>query len=91
MNWIKILYKEGDDPSYAETILFYLSVIFALYFIGKIYCDGVFKKTALVLFIPTIYWMFLRASRKDMRATGTLPAGALAAIGGAIVGYLLKP
>ena len=88
---LKLLYEESNEPSYAESILFYLSIICAFIFIGIIYCDGVFKKTAMVLFIPTIYWMFLRASRKDMHATGTLLAGAVAAIGGAVVGFLLKP
>ncbi len=72
-------------------VQFYLSIVCAFIFIGKIYCDEVFKKTTMALFIPTIYWMFLRASRKDMNATGTLLAGAIAAIGGAVVGFLLKP
>jgi len=44
----------------------------------------------MVLFIPTIYWIFLRASRKDMHATGNLIAGGLGAIGGALVVILTK-
>lgn len=91
----KYLYKEPrGDPSYAEVSLFYISIIFSLYTIicptplfAKIHLFGLETGVSFFL-IPTFFWIFLRASRKDMSATSHLIAAGMGALGGALVTIL---
>ncbi len=89
IEWIKKPYEEKpDSPSYAEVILFYISTICSLWFSLESWCG--FQIEYLVLLFPAAYWIFLRASRKDMHATGNLIAGGMGAIGGALVVMMTK-
>jgi hypothetical protein len=93
----KYLYKEShDDPSYAEVGLFYISIALALCtiiwpttFLAKIHLFGL-ESAVSVFLIPTFFWIFLRASRKDMNATSHLIAAGMGALGGALVTILTK-
>jgi len=94
---IKNLYSEKKyngilEASCIEAILFYFSILCALIFliINMFSNNGNFRVKSFVLFIPTIYWVFLRSSRKDMRATSYLIAGIFGAIGGAITYIIVK-
>ncbi len=97
-DWFKFLYKETpNDPSYSEVVLFYISILLAflftlicaISFLAKINLFG-FETSVLVFLIFTFFWIFLRASRKDMNATSHLIAAGMGALGGALAAILTK-
>lgn len=91
-------FKEAPDdhPSYSEILLFCISIGLALctvkwptYLLAKIHLFGL--ETCISFFlIPTFFWIFLRASRKDMNATSHLIAAGMGALGGALVAILTR-
>ena len=92
-------FKESDDfksqnfalkGSTIEIILFYVSLIALTVFSIKVWYTCVFKWKYLVLLIPTLIWIFLRSSRKNMTATATWIAAIFGAIGGAVLVLLSK-
>ncbi len=90
-------YKEDESPgikvpkeSPVEIFLFYINLLFLFLFSIIVLCAGTFCEKYLVLFIPTLIWIFLRSSRKDMTATAHWVAGFLGAIGGAASVLLLR-
>ena len=80
------------ETSCIEVILFYFSILCALFFLITFFLNNRdWQVKSFVLFIiPTVYWGFLRSSRKDMRATSYLIAGIFGAIGGAITYVIVK-
>ena len=93
VNWFKKPYSEKPreeyKPSYIEVLLCYLSLIiwvwFSLYvWFGK--CWNGFSDKHFLLLFPPVFWIFLRISRKDMKATAYL----VGAIFGALVVILTK-
>ena len=92
-------FKESDDfksqnfalkGSTIEIILFYVSLIALTVFSIIVWCTNVFAWKYLVLFIPTLIWVFLRSSRKNMTATASYIAAIFGAIGGAVLVLLSK-
>jgi hypothetical protein len=86
-------YNEQDttsNGSRVEIVIFYVSMFFTLVFglITGFACK--FDLRFLLFLIPLAIWMFLRCSRKDMKATAYLIAGLFGAFGGAITAILLK-
>jgi len=87
-------YNENESfqvkGSSVEIILFYISIITAFIFAGIALCPEPLQRRYVVLVIPTLFWIFLRSSRKDMNATGTWIAGLSGAFGGAILVLIAK-
>lgn len=52
-----------------EIFLFYVNLLFLFFFSISVLCADTFRRKYSVLFIPTLIWIFLRSSRKDMTAT----------------------
>ncbi len=75
--------------SIVEIVLFYVSLISLIIFSFIIWIYG-FSLKSLVLFIPTLIWMFLRISRKNMTAAANLISAIFGAIGGASLFLLAK-
>lgn len=73
-----------------EIFLFYVNLLFLFFFSISVLCADTFRRKYLVLFIPTLIWIFLRSSRKDMTATAHWVAGLFGAIGGAASVLLLR-
>jgi len=92
-NWYAENEKNGNfEPSGVETTLFYVGILGALVFCVVLFAVNnreVWIKST-VLFIPTIYWGYLRSSRKDMKATGYLISGAFGAVGGTAAAIILR-
>jgi hypothetical protein len=95
MNWLKKLYCEDweevycPSASFFEAFLFCLSIICAfLLVLIEWQCNFVLKH--LLILFPIGFWIFLRASRKDMKATGNMIAGSIGAILGALIVILTK-
>lgn len=90
-------YKETpQDPSHGEAGLFYISIVLALCtviwpttFSIKIHLFGLETYVSFFI-ISTFFWIFLRASRKDMNATSHLIAAGMGALGGALAAILTK-
>lgn len=76
--------KDEKEVAYkgsgVEIFMFYVSMLSILAFCSLTLCK--FQPKFLVLLIPLAIWMFLRISRKDMKATAYLIAGLF---GGALV------
>ena len=90
-NYFRGWYDENSGKaSTAEMFLFYVSLLVIFFFIISVLFDGTFCGKHLVLFTPTLIWIFLRSSRKDMKATAHWVAGLLGAIGGAASVLLLR-
>lgn len=92
-------FKESDDfksqnfalkGSTIEIILFYVGLITLAVFSVVVWCSSVFEWKYLVLFMPTLIWIFLRSSRKNMTATASWIAAIFGAIGGAVLILLAK-
>jgi hypothetical protein len=92
-------FKESDDfksqnfaikGSTVEIILFYISLVALTVFSIIIWFTSSFHWKYLVLFIPTLIWIFLRSSRKNMTATASWIAAVFGAIGGAVLILLSK-
>jgi len=87
--------KDGDQlkASTAEVVLFAMGSVFLLvYALLNLFGKALSPRYA-VLLIPTLLWVFMRSSRKDMTATANFIAGLFGALGGAIliiVARLLK-
>jgi hypothetical protein len=84
MNWLKKLYSEDQGPSDCEVILFYLSIIFSFLFLILVESGG-FTRRHLTLLFPAVFWILLRSSRKDMKASSIMIAGSIGAIVGALI------
>lgn len=83
-------YNEEDaKASPVEIFLFYVNLLLLICFLITVLADT-FCTKYLVLFIPSLIWMFLRSSRKDMAATAHWVAGFIGAIGGAASVLLLR-
>lgn len=96
MKMFKEWYYEGDGDDFKsqifalkgstiEIILFYVSLIALTIFSIIVWCATQFIWKYLVLFIPTLIWIFLRSSRKNMTATASWIAAIFGAIGGAFL------
>jgi hypothetical protein len=90
-NYFREWYDESEkgNASGVEIFLFYVNLIILICFLIAVLTDT-FCTKYLVLFIPTLIWIFLRSSRKDMAATAHWVAGFLGALGGAASVLLLK-
>jgi hypothetical protein len=90
------LYGESGDEKYSpsasvlEAFLLCLSIISFIVFILLVEWWGNFAPKHLFILFPAVLWMFLRASRKDMKATGNMIAGSIGAIGGALFVIVAK-
>jgi hypothetical protein len=96
-NLFRDWYKEDDkseskcpSESGVEIFLFYINLLLLVVFSIIVLCSDTLHRRYLVLFIPTLIWIFLRSSRKDMTATAHWVAGLLGAIGGAGSVLLLR-
>jgi len=69
--------------STVEVFLFYLNIIALIIFSNIIWFANVFLFKYLIFLIPTLLWVFLRSSRKDMTATANWIAAIFGAISGA--------
>ena len=90
-NYFRNWYDESGQgkASGVEIFLFYISlIVLVLLSIQILYIGCPFDWKYLALFLPILIWMFLRSSRKDMKATANWVAGIFGAIGGAIVTLL---
>jgi hypothetical protein len=92
-------FKKSDDfetqnfalkGSIIEIILFYLNLIALTVFSIILWNTNMLVWKYLVLFIPTLIWVFLRSSRKNMTATASLIAAIFGAVGGAVLVLLSK-
>jgi hypothetical protein len=82
MKWLKDFYREKEadteklTPSWAEMVLFLISLILFVIYAVFILCTKTSLSPKLsILLVPTLLWVFIRASRKDMNATAALAAG----------------
>lgn len=91
--------KKGDDfesrnfalkGSAVEIFLFYIGFIPLIVLSVLIWCSNEFHLKYSVLLIPTLIWVFLRSSRKDMTATGNWIAAIFGAVGAAVAFLLAK-
>ncbi len=89
-DWYSEESENGPKASPVEIVLFYVNLLFLLVFSLSVLCADPFRREYLVLFIPSLIWIFLRSSRKDMTATANWVAGFFGAIGGAASVLLLK-
>ena len=87
--WYNEKGSEGAEASPVEICLFYVNIILLACFLVGVLADTLCTKY-LVLFIPSLVWIFLRSSRKDMTATAHWVAGFFGAIGGAASVLLLR-
>jgi len=105
MNKLKVWYYEGNNfqksddfcsqnfaikGSTVEIILFYISLVALTVFSIIIWFTSAFHCKYLVLLIPTLIWVFLRSSRKNMTATASWIAAVFGAIGDAVLILLSK-
>jgi hypothetical protein len=90
-NYFRDWYDESgkEKASGVEIFLFYVNLLFLICFLITVLADT-FCTKYLVLFIPSLIWIFLRSSRKDMAATAHWVAGFFGAIGGAGSVLLLR-
>ena len=87
---LKEFYDEGEQPpkaSLVEVLLFFVSVLALLVYSIMVVCSKPGPQ-ALVLIVPTMFWVFMRVSRKDMKATANLIAVVFGGVGGAIAVFL---
>jgi len=92
-DWYKeVKTSESNSPteSTVEIFFFYLNVLLLFIFSILFLYTDILHRSYLVFFIPTLIWIFLRSSRKDMTATAHWVAGFFGAIGGAASVLLLR-
>ena len=82
--------RNSSRESTVEIFFFYINLLLLFIFSIIFLCTDMFHEKYLVLFIPTLIWIFLRSSRKDMTATAHWVAGFFGAIGGAASVLLLR-
>jgi hypothetical protein len=81
--------EEKEQPSSVEIFLFYINIPFLVCFMFFVLTNTSYAKY-LILLLPLLIWIFMRSSRKDMKATAHWVAGFIGAIGGAASILLLK-
>jgi hypothetical protein len=89
-DWYNEDSESGPKASPVEIFLFYSNLLFLLLFSLSVLCADPFHRKYLVFFIPSLIWIFLRSSRKDMTATAHWVARLFGAIGGASSVLLLR-
>lgn len=94
MKLLKGFYEEENEKqkaSSAEVVLFLVTLIlFMIYAVFILFTGTSLSAKLSILLVPTLLWVFMRASRKDMNATSNLVAGLFGALGGTIVVIVTK-
>lgn len=94
MKVLKGFYEEENEKqkaSWAEVFLFLATLIlFVIYGVFILFTGTSLSAKLSILLVPTLLWVFMRASRKDMNATANLVAALFGALGGAIVIIVTK-
>ena len=76
--WLKRLVDDNErSASCAEGLAFIFALISLLIFVGWTLIRTAYRMLDLVLFLPVLFYLFIRTSRKDMMATSNLLAAIL--------------